>query len=288
MEVVSIFRDEGVADECKIGYNGGSGRNGWPFRFQKAQSHSPRPIKLVAAWDLQSSAAMKAAESDAKKALEKWRRKVCHGTEWFDLPPDEMIAQLKKLCRLPAPFLLNEDPKTELYDGLPYDDWRERSDKYKGQVWKRYLWVHQEKIKIPETGKKESRLKVIHSPCYDTAFRYAFTYNPWPVYLVGAYGHPDNCSGSGIDLSHGNRAVQAVWEEVIAAPIFSGNPMSYQVGWLKYGVTRAELDRYVQALGLMPVDLETPKPSCARPRDSQVAPIAHGAIPPQKRVAVWE
>jgi len=101
MEVVYIFRDQGVADACKIGYNGGSSRNGWPFRFQKAQSHSPRPIKLVAAWDLQSSAAMKATESDAKKALEKWRRKVCHGTEWFDLPPDEMIAQLKKYvaCR---------------------------------------------------------------------------------------------------------------------------------------------------------------------------------------------
>lgn len=278
MNVLYIFRDPGVPSACKLGLNGdASAAFAWPFRYRQALAHSPRAIEVAAAWGIESKARLQDLERQAHELLSASRRKVSHGREWFDLSADEVIARIQGVLRLGAPFLREQNLDVGLYQGLPYDDWRERKDTYRGQVWKRLLWVFGE-------GSPERRIKVISSPCFDTAYSYAFTYNPWPVFLIGAYEHPLTTSGPGEALSPGNRIAEAAWNALIEHPRFSGRPMSYQVGWLNEGVAFAEVDAFLTKFGLQRYRLDQPKPECVRPRDSQVSPIEQGAIPRLRRV----
>jgi hypothetical protein len=282
MQVLYVFHDAGVPNACKIGLNRDSGAYAWPYRFMQARAHTPREIHVAAAWDLSSAPALIDAERRAKAHLKSHRRTACHGSEWFDTPADEMVRQLAELLKLGKPFLRDRDPEVGLVNGLPYDDWRERSDLYKGEVWRRYLWVHGEDGPV-------RRYKVIHSPLYDIAYKYAFTYNPYPVYLVAAYQHPVRTDGPSPSLSPGNRAVQAVWEQIVSDKSFAIAPDLPQVGWLNETAILADIDRFARSRGLVHHDLRSPKPTCARPRDSQGgSPIAHGRIPSLRRVADWK
>lgn len=281
MQVLYIFHDVGVPNACKIGLNRNSGSYAWPYRFMQARSHTPRELRVAAAWDLGSEAMLTEAERSAKAHLKSARRTISHGSEWFDVAPDEMVHRLTEFLSLGKPFLRNQDPRIGLVNGLPYDDWRERSDTYKGHVWKRFLWVH------GEDGPTR-RYKVIHSPLFDIAYKYAFTYNPFQVYLVRAFQHPVCSDGPSASLSPGNRRVQDIWEEMVGDRRFAAAPDLPQVGWLNETITLADIEQFVSARGLVPYDLHQPKPTCARPRDSQGGtPIAHGAPPPSRRVARW-
>lgn len=275
MNVLYVFRDAGVPGAAKLGYNAGQSKTvQWPCRYKQARSHTPRPIHVAAAWDL-GSANVRTLESCAKKRLETWKRPNC-GDEWFDLPADELVERVTRILSLPRPFLRNEDPPVPVYD-----DWRELKDTYKGQVWRRYLWIH------GEDG-PERRFKVIHSPDYDTAFRYAFTYNPYPVRLVAAYEHPSPAGAPSVLMSHGNREVEAVWERMMNDPHFADRPDAPQVGWLKPGISLHEIDAHIRSTGLIRFDLRQPKPPCAKPRTSQIKPpIPHGSPPPFHRIADW-
>jgi hypothetical protein len=280
MNVLYVFRDPGAPNAFKIGYNSDSKQYPWPFRYRQAQSHSPRQIEVAAAWNIAGDrSALRRLETAAKNHFSPQRRTACDVNEWFDVAPDEGIAELGRKFCLGPPFVRHAVLNLSLWDGLPYDDWRERRHLYKGQTWQRLIWIFAEDA-------AERRLKAIHTVSYDTVYRYAFTYNPHRVFLIAAYQFPTSALGPGPHLALGNRKVEAAWNELVADPRFCGAPLSSQVGWLNSGVTLSDVDRLLRFRGLEHFDLTQPKPSCMRPRDSQIEPIAHGAPPPLGRVQI--
>lgn len=276
VNVLYVFYDAGVPGAAKVGLNTNSSSYPWPFRYQQARSHSPREIHVAAAWDLGTKDRLKRAESQAKALLKPCRRTTSGGIEWFDLPADEIVARLSRELALPQPFLRNRDPAVPLYD-----DWRNDKDIYKGEVWRRYLWVH------GEDG-PDRRLKVIHSSDYDTQFIYAFTYNPHRVHLVAGYEPASPAPRSPDLMSRSNDETGMVWARLMRDSRLADRPNAPQVGWLKPGTTLSDIDAFVASHGLVRFDLRRPKPRCAKPRTSQInPPIAHGEAPPMRRIADW-
>ena len=142
MNVLYIFRDPGVPTACKLGRNGGAkGSTVWPCRYRQALSHNPRALEVAAAWTVETEARLVELERQAHTLLSASRRRISSVREWFDLLAEEVIRRVQGPLHVGAPFLSGQSPDVGFYQGLPYDDWRERKDTYRGQVWKRLLWV---------------------------------------------------------------------------------------------------------------------------------------------------
>jgi hypothetical protein len=79
-----------------------------------------------------------------------------------------------------------------------------------------------------------------------------------------------------------------VWEKMVSDKYFSSASDLPQVGWLNETITLGDIDRFARSDGLIRHDLRLPKPTCARPRDSQGGtPVAHGSVPSLRRIADW-
>lgn len=165
-----FFTDPGVPGACKIGKD-----ENRPSRYKQARCHSPRGIIVSAVFGFAGKAELTAAERAAHRLLP-FHRRPGDVKEWFDLPAAAAIDKL-----IAAGIL---DPRNAGPASVPplpasarlYDDWRDHRPAVAGFRWQ--LWLFAE-------ASPERRLKLTYGALHDTAFRYAFTYNPWPVRLKG-------------------------------------------------------------------------------------------------------
>lgn len=162
--MIYVFRDRGTTGCVKIGKD-----TSWPQRLKQARCHTPRGIEVVACWrfDGASTATLNEMERRAQVGIP---RRAGDVREWFDVEAEEAVSLLaKRFAR--EPDLRNLAPKLEAYD-----DWRSKGM----HQWRFRLWLFQE-------DSPEQRIKLIYSCLNDTIYRYAFTYNPFPVYLAAAW-----------------------------------------------------------------------------------------------------
>ncbi len=272
MFVIYLFRDAEYPEICKIGYD-----SNWPeppqkakkvIRFEQARSHNPRDVTIYGIWVYETKEVMKEAEKKIHTLLSPHRRTVAHGREWFDISSQDAVRRIIAAGIADTEPLSTPQP-LPMDRVMPYDDWREPSDVYKGEVYKRLLWVFQE-------NSDQNRIKVIHSPLFDTCYRYAFTYNPFPVYLVAAFHHPFHPAFPTRQLQVGNESVEMCWREIVGDKEYGPGISATNVGWLRKGATLEWVARKAQSHGLVQYDLLQPKPACMRPSDSQIPSIAVG------------
>ncbi|MFW9604834.1 MAG: GIY-YIG nuclease family protein [Trichlorobacter sp.] len=267
MFVIYIFGNAEYPNFCKIGYD-----SNWPkpsekakktIRFEQARSHNPRNILIHGIWEFETKESMKTAEKTIHDALRSYRRTETHGKEWFDLSPVDAIKIAIASRAVGTQPIQTSIPITKDRE-RPYDDWREPSDLYKGEVYKRILWVFQE-------DSPENRIKVIHSPLYDTCYKYGFTYNPFPVFLVAAYHHPTSPPGPAMELRSGNIHVENCWQSIISDKIYGPGLEATNVGWLNRNATLDWVREQALSSGLVAYDLLQPKPGCVMPVDAQMS-----------------
>lgn len=272
MFVVYIFGDAEYPNICKIGYD-----SNWPeppqkakkvIRYEQARSHNPREVIIHGIWVYETKEAMKDAEKKMHALLGPYRRTVAHGREWFDVSCQNAVQKIKETGIVDSQPSSTPQP-SPMDRAMPYDDWRDPSDVYKGEVYKRLLWVFQE-------DNDQNRIKVIHSPLFDTCYRYAFTYNPFPVYLVAAFHHPFHPKFPTKQLRVGNETVEKCWHEIVSDNEYGPGISATHVGWLRKGATLAWVAQKAQSSGLVQYDLQQPKPACVRPSDAQIPSIAVG------------
>lgn len=272
MNVIYVFGNSEYPNMCKIGYD-----SKWPspsekakdrIRFEQARSHNPRNIIIHGIWTFESNEEMKEAEKKIKKLLRPYCRTESHGKEWFNISHQDATGKI-----LAAGIVTNKlqqpHPPQVMDREMPYDDWRELKDTYKGEVYKRILWVFQE-------DSPEKRIKVIHSPLFDTCYKYAFTYNPFPVFLVAAYHHPFSPKGPTLELREGNILVESFWKKIVSDKTYGPGLMATNVGWLNTEATLDWVCAQTKSIGLVSYDLLQPKPAYMRPADPQIPPITTG------------
>lgn len=272
MNVIYVFGNSEYPNMCKIGYD-----SKWPshsekakdrIRFEQARSHNPRDIIIHGIWTFDSKEKMKEAEKKIKKLLLPYRRTESHGTEWFDLSHQDAAAKIFA-SDIVIDKLQQTLPPKPIDREMPYDDWRELKDTYKGEVYKRILWVFQE-------DSPQKRIKIIHSPLFDTCYKYAFTYNPFPVFLIAAYHHPFSPKGPTLELREGNILVESCWEKIVSDKTYGPGLMATNVGWLNTGANLDWVCTQTKTYGLVSYNLLQAKPACVRPADPQMPPIATG------------
>jgi hypothetical protein len=253
---IYALQDNGL-DECvKIGKN-----TEWPKRLVQARSHTPRGISTVALWPV-SPDKLNLAEKRAVAGFSK--RKSTPAREWYNCTSDDAIDRVTRNLEI-------EPIRRPTAPALPsYDDWRSLPDA-DGDNRKR-LWVHLEDGPI-------ARLKVIPSVLYDTAYRYTFTYNPYPVYLIAAY---QSSSDSRFSRTTENARVWEVWKSVTNT--LGARVLPEAIGWLDADVQFEQLDSLVRSFELTSYNLSAPKPRDAPLKDGSVQSIQYGALPPMKRV----
>jgi len=154
----------------------------------------------------------------------------------------------------------------------PYDDWRDYGDKWRDRRW--HFWLFRER-------KRDGRWKLICSSLHDTFYRYAFTYNPYPVRLMAAFEATDGVDQVATENREANGRLIALWRELMMQ---HGILESHQVGWLPPGVNVTRFLETLQTEGLRPIDLTRPKPTFVRSRDSSIPIIPIGAAPPLYRL----
>jgi hypothetical protein len=265
---IYVFADPGVPGACKIGKD-----ENWPSRYKQARCHSPRGIDVAAHFAFPTKEAVRAAEGAIKRAFATHRR-AGDVDEWFDLPPRDAIGRLQQ-----TGILQSGDTRASPTPLLPasarlYDDWREQNPKYASLLW--HLWLFEEQS-------PDRRLKLSYGALYDTAYHYAFTYNPWPVRLIAGFEHTGGVAADSPANTGPNAEIRRAWEHVQAK---LGNPASEQVGWLHPGAAPRRVADHLAAFGIRAFALDRPKPPGARVRDPSVSPaVAIGAVPRQTRVA---
>lgn len=273
MNVVYILGDTEYPEMIKIGYD-----SNWPaiseqakktIRLEQAHSHNPRGVKVHGIWTFDSKEKMKESERKIHSLLHQHRRTDTYGREWFDIGYNDAEQMIISSGIVAAAARQDPAPQTMKRD-LPYDDWREPSDLYKSQVYKRLLWVFQEES-------PQKRIKVIHSPLFDTCYKYAFTYNPFHVHLVAAYHHPFFPSGPTHEMREGNIQVESCWRQIVSDEKHGPGIRATNVGWLNRGATLEWVSEQALKCGLKRYDLLQPKPGCVRPQDGQITTIPVGS-----------
>ncbi len=252
--VVYVLREKSVAKPLKIGTD-----TKWPLRFRAAASHTPRDLEAAAIWSLPGAEAARVLDATFRRAL---TRSVyaTRALEWYDLTLDEAVRQVEPM--LPGGSTLTLAPAIPSLGRALWDDWREIRPKYRSYRWR--TWIFQE-------DSPERRVKVSYGALYDTHFRYAFTYNPWPVFLVGGMEHPQGTTA--------NDGVADAWTDLVCS--LGRGSMERAVGWLRPGVEPAEAAAFLATRSLVPFSLSRPKPVDAPARESSINAIAYGAVPPQ-------
>jgi hypothetical protein len=266
MTILYVFADKGIPGASKIG------KSATPVsRYRQARAHTPRGIRVEAMFNLGTSSDAAEAERDAKRAL-----KTCHrkgpAKEWFDIDPKAAIEIIRRLpCMNRAQELRDLPPRLNARD-ICYDDWRETRVQFGEYRWRMFLF---------EEGSPERRLKVSHGALYDTAYRYTFTYNPWPVHLIAGFENPAASEQISAANVTANARVAEAWAKLVEA---KGRPLAEEVGWLNADVAPQDVASFLKTEGLAPFDLNRAKPLGAPPKDASVPATAYGTVQPLHQV----
>ncbi len=268
-----FLEDEQVPGATKVGKD-----TAWPSRFKQARCHSPGRIRARAVIRLPEASRALQGELDGlvNGALAMFRRDVAfHGIgvrEWYDLPWESALQRVRVLGQFAAAEVAI-DPDIQLPPSqLDYEDWRDRG--HRDRRWR--LFVFQVRDMQEATGHPHiGRFKVAAGSLYDTAYRYNFTYCPFPVVLVGGFE-------SAAPIQDNNRSVIEAWREMVMrhGPGETGQPM----GWLVPGVDRTTISEIAHKYGLAAFPLDRPKPSDARVKDPSVSETPIGSKHPVSRV----
>jgi hypothetical protein len=244
--VIYALADCGLDERCKIGKD-----TKWPERFMRARSHTPRGIRVLAIWEINGTELAK-AEDDAAESLPK--RTATRAIEWYDVPTSSAIERVTANLSV-QPKTLRAAPIVR-----PYDDWRSLPEEDRG--FRKRIWVH---VEAGPLERKKPRIKVIPSVFLDTAYRFTFTYNPWPVYLVAGYQWP--CAATNGRHEEANGAMWQVWEGLLARH-GTGVPAT-SIGRLDEGTEFRTVTHFLENAGLVSYDLNSPKPQDAPPKTRQ-------------------
>ncbi|WGT50454.1 GIY-YIG nuclease family protein [Thioclava nitratireducens] len=262
-----VIRDPRLPDACKIGKD-----TNWPKRYQQALCHSPAPLKVVESFSFSDSVEVKQAEKDASRLLAHFKRSG-DVNEWYDLPAHGSLEQLKQKF---SGWQVDQTSTTQAdvarRGKLPYDDWRDYSNKWRECRW--HFWLFRER-------KTNGRWKLICSSLYDTFYRYSFTYNPYPVRLMAAFEAVDGIDNVALENRRANDRLIGLWEDLMMQ---QGILESFQVGWLPPEVCISQFMKTLEQSGMRPVDLARPKPPFVRPRDSSIRQVPVGTVPPLYRL----
>jgi hypothetical protein len=119
-------------------------------------------------------------------------------------------------------------------------------------------------------------LKLAAGSLYDTAYRYNFTYCPFPVRLIGGFE-------TQLSIPENNRKIMAGWEHVVES--LGGGAKAQPMGWLKKGVSPRDVRAALAAFDCTAFPLSRPKPGDARPKDPSLSATAIGASYSGDRIA---
>jgi hypothetical protein len=272
VNVIYILGDTENSEMIKIGYD-----SNWPaiseqakktIRFEQARSHNPRGVTVHGLWSFGTMEEMKSTERKIHSLLRQYQRTDTHGREWFNIGYQDAVAKILSAGLVTSAALQDPSPRTKKRN-LPYDDWRNPSDLYKNEVYKRLLWIFQEES-------PQKRIKVMHSPLFDTCYKYAFTYNPFHVHLVAAYHDSFFPDGPTVEMRKGNLQVESCWQQIVSDEKHGPGIRATNVGWLNNGATLEWVSEQALKCGLKPYDLSQPKPRCVRPQDGQITTIPVG------------
>jgi hypothetical protein len=103
----------------------------------------------------------------------------------------------------------------------------------------------------------EQRLKLAYGVLHDTAFRYAFTYNPWPVRLIAGFEHEHAVAAEDDRSRPLNARLQEARQSVQER---MGAPGSEQVGWLRPESWSDLVAAHLADFGVRSIPLDRPKP----------------------------
>jgi hypothetical protein len=262
-----VFADKGVPDACKIGTS-----SKHESRYRQARCHTPRGIRACAFFDCGTTDASRSAEAAAKKLLRPLRR-AGQAKEWFNISPDAAVSRLTVLPELyVARRLSNPEPKLKSSD-LQYDDWREQRSQFRAYKWRLFLFEEQSSFRC---------LKLSYGALYETAYRYVFTYNPFPVLLIAGFDDPSAPERQASNNVSVNDRIVRAWTEVQKE---LGSLLTEEVGWLKPGTDPRRVCEILARHGLEPFNLSRPKPLGAPARETSISPpTPFGTSLPQDRV----
>lgn len=226
-----------------------------------APSHTPRGIEAAAIWLLPSPEPARALDAAFRRQFARASFSD-RSLEWYDFELEEALRRVAPI--LPAGSKLEIDPTIPPLGRVLWDDWREIRPKYAGYRWR--IWIFQERS-------PSRSVKVAYGALYDTHFRYAFTYNPYPVFLVGGLEHPSGATA--------NHAVESAWEALMDDLKLGRGRGAREVGWLRPGASVADSAHFLTQRGLVAFKLARPKPIDAPPKEASIQRVNFGEIPPQ-------
>lgn len=255
-----VFQDDAIPGSVKIGKD-----TSWPSRYKQARCHTPGNITVAALFQLpdMDRSGQERLDSLIKSTFQPYSRPVsCNGAgvqEWYDLDAESAIRKLRHL-----PELSEAEMSGNILPLLPagqidYEDWRDRG---KSECrWRAFLFqvvdLH-EKTSHPHVG----RLKISAGSLYDTAYRYNFTYNPFPVVLIGGFE-------TDLTIEENNKNIMDGWHEVVTS--LGNGATSQPMGWLQEGVTPENVRDTLAKYRSTPFLLSRHKPEDARPKDPSLS-----------------
>lgn len=269
-----IMQDDELPGSVKVGKD-----TSWPSRFKQARCHTPGKMNVPALFQLQDADRQEQEHLDGliKSALQPFSRDVTYGVsqvkEWYDISPEHAIQLIQKIPEF-ADALLTRNVFPDLpASQLCYEDWRDRG---KNECrWRAFLFQVvdlPQKTNHPHVGK----LKLTAGSLYDTAYRYNFTYCPFPVILIGGFE-------SKLPIPENNRNVLLGWEHAVNR---LGNGTTKQpMGWMNKGVSPADVRDALAKFDCKPFPLSRPKPRDARPKDPSLSATAPGNVYSGDRIA---
>ena len=231
---VYVFRDLGTGGCVKIGKD-----TRWPQRLKQARCHTPRGIEVVACWcfDNVTTETLNELRGRAQTGLP---RRPGDVREWFDIEAVRAVSLLTERFarepdwRFPAPKL------------GPYDDWRSKGM----HQWRFRLWLFRE-------DSPEQRLKIIYSCLNDTIYRYSFTYNPFPVYLIAAWELNKSLPAAPHAVAFRDHNVLVkTWARAVAR--YGRGVPATSIGWLAAGTDPLVLHRELADQGFSSYSLIVP------------------------------
>jgi hypothetical protein len=250
--VVYIFREIGRDDIAKIGKCVKSGYG----RFQQAYCVNPRGVDVVAMWKFDDKKTMDEAERAGHRGLS--RLPDADGREWFMIPPNDALHHLSALFGEPA-FLSHNLPfdPGKMYEGEPYDMLRERSDRYKGRLVQRRIWIHE------ETG-SNGCAKISHNtwwcePGSRSTNAKSLTYNTRKTVPTKCMAFPisEDDPTWEAQVRETNDQVLKIWEELVTCHNISGPP-AIQCGWTTASV--GEIVSMAISRGMVSLEIDPASP----------------------------
>ena len=181
-----VLVDQEIPTCVKVGKD-----TNWPQRYKQARCHSPGKIVVAATLQIPSAnrAEQEALDASVKHVLSPYMRNVSIGNarvlEWYDVTAVEAVRLLLTIPALAKSEVTVNPPEIQFtQSAYEYEDWRDRGQpQYRWRAFLFQILPSSSAAAYPHDG----RMKLAAGSLYDTAYRYNFTYCPFPVALIGGY-----------------------------------------------------------------------------------------------------